>query len=187
VKLGEPFRLSKGEKARLPGKNAFLRITGFVNSPCPKGARCIWSGQAVHFEVSVDGATAPARGASAPFSVDVRESDYVSYAVFVVDTPEGACERQGSGAGQDCLRRLYVERASAEGCRGLSDERTRRLCLDDLAEKLERAELCAEVPDSSQYCRYLRAKKEGDRALCEGIILHKWREKCEAEVPAKKP
>ena len=43
-------------QAPLPqGEDASLRILGFTNSPCPKGARCVWSGQAVHLELTVAG------------------------------------------------------------------------------------------------------------------------------------
>ena len=79
VEPGKPFRLEKGQTARL-GRGASLRITQFVNSPCPEGARCIWSGLAVRWELTPPGA---------PYDVTVKESDYRTYAVFLVAAKEG--------------------------------------------------------------------------------------------------
>ncbi len=79
VELGKKFILRKGQRANLKGTEASLRITGFVNSPCPKGVRCVWSGQAVHLELTVAGATVPLN-ASAPYVVEVLDSDYTTRA-----------------------------------------------------------------------------------------------------------
>lgn len=73
--LGKPFVLKKTQRADLKGTDASVRITGFVNSPCPKGARCIWSGQAVHLELTVAGSTVALDG-NAPYAVEVLTSDY---------------------------------------------------------------------------------------------------------------
>jgi len=75
VALGKPFVLRKLQRASLKGTDASVRITGFINSPCPKGARCVWSGQAVHLELTVAGSTV-ALDASAAYSVEVLSSDY---------------------------------------------------------------------------------------------------------------
>lgn len=80
AELGREFRLRKGERAELKGTNASVRITGFINSPCPKGARCIWSGQKVILEVAVAGSTVPLQGAAAPYLVEVLRSDYKTWA-----------------------------------------------------------------------------------------------------------
>jgi len=80
VELGKEFILRKGERALLKGTDASVRITGFINSPCPKGARCIWSGQKVLLEVAVAGATVPVQGAAAPYLIEVLLSDYKTWA-----------------------------------------------------------------------------------------------------------
>lgn len=75
AELGKPFVLRKLQAADLKGTDASIRIMGFINSPCPKGARCVWSGQAVHLELTVAGSTVALDG-NAPYSVDILSSDY---------------------------------------------------------------------------------------------------------------
>ena len=84
AELGKPFRLKKGEVAALAGTKATLRIVKFINSPCPKGVHCIWSGQAVITELAVDGKVVPAKSKDFPYDITVKESDYKTYAVLVV-------------------------------------------------------------------------------------------------------
>ncbi len=86
AKFGEPFKLRKSDKARFDGGRGVLRITRFVNSPCPKGARCVWSGQLVRFGLTLDGKPAPPDGKDAPYAVTVKDSDYKTYATVVVDS-----------------------------------------------------------------------------------------------------
>jgi len=87
VELGKEFRLKKKEIAALPGGRATLRIAKFINSPCPKGARCIWSGQAVITELTVDGKIVPPNE-KFPYAITVKDSDYKSYALLIVEEKE---------------------------------------------------------------------------------------------------
>jgi len=73
--LGKTFELRLGQVAELKGTDASVRILGFTNSPCPKGARCVWSGLAVHLELTVAGSTV-ALGGAAPYTVVTVDSDY---------------------------------------------------------------------------------------------------------------
>jgi hypothetical protein len=83
--LAKEFRLKKSQAARLDGGRAVLWIESFINSPCPKGARCIWSGQDVIWTLEVDGKPEPRPAPStSPYAVEVKKSDYVSWARFVV-------------------------------------------------------------------------------------------------------
>jgi hypothetical protein len=84
VELGKEFRLKKGEVASVAGTKATLRIVKFINSPCPKGARCVWSGQAVFTELTVDGKVVTPGAEGSPYDVEVRKSDYRTFAVLVV-------------------------------------------------------------------------------------------------------
>lgn len=84
VELGKEFRLKKGEIAAVAGTKATVRITKFINSPCPKGARCVWSGQAVYTELTVDGKVVPSKEKDPPFVVAVKKSDYKTFAVLLV-------------------------------------------------------------------------------------------------------
>ena len=74
VELGKKFVLRREQAAAFKGTDASVRITGFINSPCPKGARCVWSGQAVNLELTVAGSTVALGGAL--YAVDVLDSDY---------------------------------------------------------------------------------------------------------------
>jgi hypothetical protein len=82
AELGHEFTLQKGQRAELNGTDASVRITGFINSPCPKGTRCIWSGQKVNLELTVAGSTVALDG-SAPFEVKVVASDYKTRAALL--------------------------------------------------------------------------------------------------------
>lgn len=75
AELGKAFVLRKNQVAVLKDTDASIRITGFINSPCPKGARCVWSGQAVHLELTVAGSTVALDG-NAPYAVEILDSDY---------------------------------------------------------------------------------------------------------------
>lgn len=181
--LGKDFRLQKGETARIDGGRASLRITGFVNSPCPKGAYCAWSGLAVNSELTVGGKVVQEGSKDAPYSVDVKESDYRTYAVFLVDTPELACSRLEFPAVRgECLRRLAGQRGDPGLCRAITDARTRGFCLEDLAEELRKDELCREIAAPSQYCLYLKSKAAGALAACDGVVLWTWRLRCFKEL-----
>jgi hypothetical protein len=74
VALGEPFVLRKEQTALFKGTEASVRVAGFVNSPCPKGARCVWSGQAVNLEYMVAGATVALD--AFPLQIKILDSDY---------------------------------------------------------------------------------------------------------------
>jgi hypothetical protein len=81
TELGKEFVLRKGQRAELARTDASIRIVDFINSPCPKGARCVWSGQKVNLELTVAGATVPLNG-QAPYSVEVLSSDYKTRAAL---------------------------------------------------------------------------------------------------------
>ncbi|MDP3544535.1 MAG: hypothetical protein Q8T11_18875 [Elusimicrobiota bacterium] len=182
VELGREFRLKKGEVAAIEGDRATLRIVRFINSPCPKGARCVWSGQAVITELTVDGKVVPEDAKTRPYDVLVKDSDFKTFAVLVVDEPEAACRRPKAGHLGECLRGLARRRSDPALCSKIDDERTRGFCLEDLAEELKRDDLCEGVANPTQHCLYLKAKKAGDRKLCEGIVTFGARERCLKEL-----
>lgn len=182
VELGKEFRLRKGEVAAISGTKATLRIVRFINSPCPEGARCVWSGLAVITELAVDGKVIPEKAKNRPYDVLVKDSDYKTWALLVVDEPEAACARPKAGHKGECLRSLARRRGDPDLCRKIADERTRGFCLEDLAEELKLDGLCSEVANPTQHCLYLKAKKAGDRRLCEGIVTFGARERCLKEL-----
>ncbi|MDD5304234.1 MAG: hypothetical protein PHS14_14130 [Elusimicrobia bacterium] len=182
VELGKEFRLKKGEVASIAGGRATLRIVKFINSPCPKGAYCIWSGQAVITELTVDGKVVPPGSKDSPYDVTVKDSDYRTFAVLVVDEPELACSRPKAAPQGECLRSLARQRSDPALCRKISDERTRGFCLEDLAEELKQDALCPEVANPTQHCLYVKAKKSGDLAACAAVVTRRARVRCFKEL-----
>lgn len=92
VNPGEKFTLKKGETAKVRGLNVTLTITNFIYSPCPEDTQCFWNGLAVDYELTVDGkiykSTVGNLPSEAPYQIFMKESDYKTYAVFVIDKPE---------------------------------------------------------------------------------------------------
>lgn len=88
VELGKEFHLKKGELAMLEDGRATLRVVKFINSPCPKGARCIWSGLKVVLELRVGGKAMAPEAAESPYDALVKDSDYRTYAALVVTKRE---------------------------------------------------------------------------------------------------
>lgn len=79
--IGREFVLRKLQSADLKGTDASIRITGFIDSPCPKAARCVWSGQAVNLELTVAGSTVALDGTT-PYILEVLKSDYTTRATL---------------------------------------------------------------------------------------------------------
>jgi hypothetical protein len=135
VELGKEFRLKKGEVGAIAGTKATLRIARFINSPCPKGARCVWSGQAVIMELTVDGKVVPDNAKDFPYDITAKDSDYKTWASMVVAEPEGACHRPDAGHLGECLRRLARRRGDPALCRKIDEERTRVRCFKELSKE----------------------------------------------------
>jgi hypothetical protein len=182
VELGKEFRLKKGEIAGIDGGKAFLKIVKFINSPCPKGAYCIWSGQVVITELTVDGKVVQPGAKDSPYDVTVVDSDYKTFAVLLVDEPEAACARPKAAPQGECLRSLARRRSEPALCRKVLDERTRGFCLEDLAEELKQDELCRGIVNPTQHCLYVKAKASGDLAACSGIITRRASVRCFKEL-----
>ena len=182
VALGQEFRLEKGGVARIARSRDSIRITGFVNSPCPKGAMCVWSGLAVLTELTVNGKVLPQGSKDSPYDVTVNDSDYRSYALLVVDRPERVCAAMDPLSRPECLRSLAQRRSDPGLCKQITDSRTRGFCLEDLAAALKKDELCRDVASPTQYCRYVRSKATGDLAACIDIVTFSSRVRCVKEL-----
>lgn len=85
--INKPFKLQRNQTAIIKGGSSTVRISSFINEPCPSGVQCVWSGQRVNYEIIVDGKIYGSNFNNlneAPFIVQTRESDYKTYAVLVV-------------------------------------------------------------------------------------------------------
>lgn len=182
VELGKQFRLKKGEIARIAGTKASLRIERFINSPCPKGAQCIWSGQSVVLELSIDGKVVRDPGKDSPYDITPKDSDYVTYADIVIDDAERACARPENDNSGECLRGLSRRRKDPGLCRKISNARTRGFCLEDMAEERRQDDLCLEVASPTQHCLYVKAKKTGNLAACDDIVTRAASVRCIKEL-----
>lgn len=87
VNFGQTFILRKGEIAYVRSADISLKITDFVYSPCPKGYQCIWSGLDVDYELIVNGQiyVHPGTAQNAPYYVWIKQSDYKTYAKFIIE------------------------------------------------------------------------------------------------------
>ena len=87
VPLGYNFTLNKGQTAKIGNTGLEVTITGFINSGCPAGAECFWSGQGIEFEYRFNGETLSGMDLvqAFGFEVTVVESDYETYASLIVE------------------------------------------------------------------------------------------------------
>lgn len=89
AELGENFSIYQGETAQLENEKVLLTLTGFINSPCPAGTQCIWSGQQVQYDLDVDGKKyGIGKNLSlenSPYTVTIVKSDYEKSAVMKIE------------------------------------------------------------------------------------------------------
>lgn len=82
IHLNEEVVLKKGESALITDENIKITITGFINSPCPKGVECIWEGLAVLYDVYVDDKKLDVN--ESKYMIEIIKSDYKTYAKLMV-------------------------------------------------------------------------------------------------------
>ena len=84
VNIDTTTRLELGKTIKLKTDNVTAKIISFVNDTCPEGTVCFWSGQAINYELIIDGqkyATGSiTRAANAKYQIDTISSDYKTYA-----------------------------------------------------------------------------------------------------------
>jgi|GEM_PF-4259354 len=89
IDLGIPFEIKKDEVVSLRNTDFKLKITGFINSPCPKDAKCVWSGTAVLYEVTLGDVVYKGSSERAdldiPYNILIKDSDYTSYAKVIIN------------------------------------------------------------------------------------------------------
>ena len=189
VSLGEEFTLKKGETARVKDLNVFLKLKDFIYSPCPKGARCIWSGLAVVYELTVDGKvySAPMGNPSpeTPYNVLVKNTDYKTYATFIIEKPEISCANRSGISQNECWRGLAKRFNDQTYCSKIQSLVTKDACFEDLAEQLKNSNLCQNVAFPKQYCQYLKLVSQNALAQCDSIIIFHWRVSCFKEIANK--
>ena len=90
VSLGDEVTLRENETVILDQPEVSVKVIRFINSPCPSGVQCIWSGQAVSFELKVGDRVykAPLGNLSsdAPYNVTIKDTDYQTFATFVISS-----------------------------------------------------------------------------------------------------
>ncbi len=87
---GEKFRLGEGETAFSDDdEDLLITVNSFINSPCPEGAQCLWSGKAVSYELftkdKIYHAPMGILPEDVPYEVKITDSDYKTYAEFVIN------------------------------------------------------------------------------------------------------
>lgn len=191
VSLGKKFTLKKGETARVKGLNVFLKVKDFIYSPCPKGVYCIWSGLAVVYELTVDGkiysnSSDDSPIYKAPYDVDVKKTDYKTYATFVINKPEIRCINSSSISQDGCWRHLAKRFGDQSYCNKMTNGISNKdACFEDLAEELKNSNLCQNVVSPEQYCMYLKLVPQNAITKCDSIIIFHWRVSCFKEIANK--
>lgn len=186
VSLGEEFTLKKGGTARVKDLNVFLKLKDFIYSPCPKGVQCVWSGLAVIYELSVDEKVYDAPLGNlppkAPYEVLVKNTDFKTYANFVIKKPETSCADRTGISQDECWRGLAKRFNDSTYCNKIQNLTTKDACFEDLAEKLNNNSLCDSVVSPKQYCQYLYLVLQKDLSQCDSIIIFHWRVRCFKDI-----
>lgn len=190
ISLGEEFTLKKGETARVKGLNVFLKVIDFYYAPCPKNVKCVWSGLAVNYELTVDGKVyVSSLGHSpyeAPYDALVKKTDYKTYATFVINRPEVTCTTSRNQISQDWCWKLLANRLKDQTyCSKISDLTIKDACFEEMAEKLSDSNLCKNVISPRRYCQYLKLVSQNALAGCDNIIVSRWRINCFREIVKK--
>lgn len=189
VNLGEEFTLVKDQSAIIKELNVSLKIKDFIYSPCPKGLQCVWSGLAVFYELTVDGKIYGAsRGdllSGTPYDVFVKDTDYKTYATFVIDKPENRCISEKGHSSDDCWRRLANRFGNMSYCNKIQWIDSKNACFEDLAISLNNDDLCKYTSSPKSYCLYLNLVDQGSLDQCDNIIKFHWRARCFKEISEK--
>jgi hypothetical protein len=85
--LGQQFTLKKGQTATIAGTGLEIEITNFINSPCPKGAQCFWSGLGVEFTYRLNGQEQKGMNLAEAFGfhTTIVNTDYEKSATLTVE------------------------------------------------------------------------------------------------------
>ena len=129
VNAGEKFTLKKNENAQLKDTDVVLTVTGFVYSPCPKDAQCIWSGLAVNQELTVNGKKV--KPYDTHHNVNLIDSDYKQYATYTITNADDECATRGDGCWDEMMRRFK----DASYCNKMKDPIGKGYCIEN-AKKL---------------------------------------------------
>lgn len=103
---GQSFKLTPGEAIHIERAGIMLRLKSLIYSPCPRGARCVWSGMGVMIEFRrgdgpVEKKLMPTILGVAPYSykpkgrrysIFLEKTDLKTFAVFAVHNAESWCE-----------------------------------------------------------------------------------------------
>jgi hypothetical protein len=186
VNLGEEFTLRKSETARVKNLNVFIKIIDFTNSPCPAGTQCFWSGQAVNYELKVDGKIYISAGQNplleTPYDITVKDSDYKTYTKLIINSPENTCTNQDMSSGDECFRGLAMRFQNQDFCNKIQSDLTKDSCLEELAELSNNINLCSNISSPSQFCLYNQLIKKNDLSSCDSIIIFHWRVRCYKDI-----
>ena len=90
VSLSEEFTLHENQSAIIENENYEIKITKFFNSPCPKGAQCIWSGIGIAFEYTYKGEVKKGTNLVQAFGYQttIIDTDYETYAKLKITKME---------------------------------------------------------------------------------------------------
>ena len=191
VSLGEGFVLIRGGVAHIKGLDVSLEVKDFINAPCPKGSQCIWNGQGVVYELTVDGKI---YGSSvnppyeAPYEVLIKKTDYTTYAIFVINKAEGIndCANKSGQSQEWCWEKLARRLNNQVDCSKSSTVSGKDSCFEYMAVQAGNNNLCENVLSPKGYCLYLKLVSQDTLAQCDSIGVYTWRVSCFIDIAQKR-
>ncbi|NQU98442.1 hypothetical protein HQ533_03160 [Candidatus Woesearchaeota archaeon] len=87
VNLNEEFILHLNQTAIIKDVDFEVKILEFYNSPCPRGAKCIWSGLGVELEYTHNGEVKKGMdiGLAFGYKIIIIETDYETFAKMIIE------------------------------------------------------------------------------------------------------
>jgi len=88
IKLWEKFVLGSGKQIKYENDDLYIKINSFINSPCPDGAQCFWSGKWINTEFIKNWQSQWGLDLFEAmwYSLELVDSDYTNYATFILSS-----------------------------------------------------------------------------------------------------
>ncbi len=105
VILDETFILGLGQTAKLASSDYQISINNFINSPCPKGAQCLWSGQGINWQHSFKGENKSGLNLLQAFGYKITliDTDYQTFAKLKINLLNNIDDLTSCQTDADCV------------------------------------------------------------------------------------
>lgn len=150
IKLGEVFRLKPGQTVVLKDQNFSLTLTSMLYVPDGDFPTAEVKYKTNHNGVIEEYSNWRRENPYYPFDVFLVNTDYQTYAEFVINKPETRCEstrelKAYNQSKNECLATLALYSNSENTCSSIPDGISKDRCLSGLGIGSKKSELCAKV------------------------------------------